>query len=75
MQQYRTLPECDRGDLIGDVIKDTGLPEREPDSMFMGEWIWDYPDFPEEDWKRIEPTLKERITALYNCGQIRYGAW
>ena len=63
------------GDLIADVIKDTGLPAREDVSRFMGEWIWDYSDIPRETWEKAQPALKERITALYAAGQIRYGSW
>jgi hypothetical protein len=63
------------GDLIEGVIKDTGLPTREPSTMFFGNWVWDYQDIPDDKWLEIQPTLKERITALYNHGYIRYGSW
>lgn len=63
------------GDLIGAVIADTGLPERETVSRFFGNWTWDYTDIPAEDWAKAKPVLKERITALYNRGVIRYGSW
>jgi hypothetical protein len=63
------------GDLIGDVIKDLGLPEREPQSMFFGNWTWNYSDVPADTWQRAKPELKARITALYEAGAIRYGSW
>lgn len=63
------------GDLIDGVIKDTGLSAREPVSKFFGQWTWDYSDVPQEEWKRIQPTLKTRVTKLYNDGLIRYGSW
>ena len=63
------------GDLIGVVIKDLGLPEREPQSMFFGNWKWNYSDVPEDTWQRARPELKARITALYDAGVIRYGSW
>lgn len=63
------------GDLIADVIKGTGLPSRDDVGRFFGHWIWRYDDIPCEEWKKIKPTLKERITVLYNNGTIRYGSW
>lgn len=63
------------GDLIADVIKDLGLPERDPVSKFFGNWKWSYQDIPAEKWLQIQPTLKERVTKLYNSGVIRYGSW
>lgn len=63
------------GDLIGDVIKGTGLPIRNDVCRFMGCWKWDYKDIPEAAWKTAQPILKERITELFNRGIIRYGSW
>ena len=63
------------GDLIGGVIKDTGLPKREEVSRFFGNWVWDYKDIPEGKWEKAIPILEERITALYHSGRIRYGSW
>ena len=63
------------GDLIGGVIEGTGLEARKDVSRFFGNWIWDYSDVPAEVWKKVQPVLKERITALYNRGAIRYGSW
>lgn len=60
---------------IGGVIAGTGLPKREPVSKFFGNWVWDYSDIDPAEWVRIQPTLKERITKLYNSGAIRYGSW
>jgi len=63
------------GDLIEGVIKDTGLPKRETVLRFFGEWTWDYNDIPEDEWKKIQPILKERIIELHKLGVIRYGSW
>lgn len=63
------------GDLIASVIKDTGLPAREPVSKVFGNWTWDYHDIPKEQFNAAKPLLKERIEALYNRGTIRYGSW
>lgn len=60
---------------IGMVIKDTGLPEREPTGKFFGNWTWDYNDIDSDKWNSIKGTLQERITSLYNSGYIRYGSW
>lgn len=63
------------GDLIEDVIKDTGLPTREPQSKMFGNWEWNYQDIAEEEWKKIKPILADRIKKLYEQGRIRYGSW
>ncbi|MFI5222767.1 MAG: hypothetical protein ACHQX3_00755 [Nitrospirales bacterium] len=62
------------GDLIAGVIKDTGLPEREPVSKVFGNWQWDYSDL-EVDWAAVQAIIKPRIEALYHSGTIRYGSW
>ena len=61
--------------LIDGVIKGTKLPKREKTGIFMGNAVWDYNDIPEEDWNESVPIIKERITALYHNGSIRYGSW
>jgi len=63
------------GDLIGCVIKDTELPERESVGRFFGNWTWDYSDVPQLTWKRAQKITKPRIEALYHSGRIRYGSW
>ena len=63
------------GDLIDAVIKDTGLTKKNPAYTVFGEWCWDYSEVPPETWKTIQPTLKDRITNLYNESIIRYGSW
>ena len=63
------------GDLIEDVIRDTGLPFRHDKLHFMGSWEWDYSDIEEKVWAKAQPVLKKRITSLYNRGLIRYGSW
>lgn len=63
------------GDLIAGVIKGTGLEAKEAAGKFFGEWTWVYNDVPAEDWKKLQPVLKERVTALYHQGLIRFGSW
>jgi hypothetical protein len=63
------------GDLIAGVIEGTGLVLKEPVSKLFGEWTWSYQDVSCEDWDKIQPILKERITTLYESGRIRYGSW
>lgn len=67
-------------DYIAGVIKGTvleGKPELEPEntvSRCFGNWEWHY-ELDEEEYEKVMPILKERITALYNAGFIRYGSW
>lgn len=62
-------------DLIAGVIEGTGLELRETCMRFFGNWKWMYDDVPPEKWAEIQPTLKARITKLYEQGVIRYGSW
>ena len=64
------------GDLIAGVIEGTGLPPIETCSRFFGNWVWDYSKLATDDqWSAAQPILKERITALYKRGVIRYGSF
>jgi len=63
------------GDLIEGVIEGTGLPLKEAASKFFGNWTWDFNDIPKEVFDKAKPIMKERITALYHSGVIRYGSW
>jgi hypothetical protein len=63
------------GHLYPGVIEGTGLDAREPVSRTFGNWVWDYSDVSQETWEVAQPILEQRITALYNQGQIRYGSW
>jgi hypothetical protein len=63
------------GHLIGGVIEGLDLEPREPVSKVFGQWTWDYSDVPPERWDAIRPTLRDRITALYEAGSIRFGGW
>jgi hypothetical protein len=63
------------GDLIDGVIEGTGLAKKARSGAFFGNWTWDYSEVSDEDWKAIQPILKERIVALHNAGIIRYGSW
>ncbi len=63
------------GDLIAGVIEGTGLRLKEACSRFFGCWTWEYDEVDPEEWKRIQPILKERVEKLYHSGVIRYGSW
>lgn len=65
------------GDLIGNVIHGTGLPDSNPVSKCFGNWMWDYSKVEgiSELWPKIQPMLKKRIEDLYVSGRIRYGSW
>lgn len=63
------------GHLIAGVIEGLGLEPREPITKCFGNWVWSYSDVDSAHWESIKPTLKERITALYEAGTIRYGSW
>jgi len=63
------------GDLIAGVIEGTGLVLKEDVSKVFGNWKWDYSEVSCEEWDKIQPVLKERITKLYESGRIRYGSW
>jgi hypothetical protein len=60
-------------DLIEAVIEGTGLPAREAESPFMGDWTWNYSDMPADVWAKAKPALRRRIFKLYREGKIRYG--
>jgi len=61
------------GDLIGKVIKGTGLPLREDVGYrFFGWWTWDYSDIAPDIWKRAQPMIRRRLVRLYEHGFIRY---
>lgn len=63
------------GDLLSEVIKDTGLEAREPVWTCFGNWKWDYSDVPAEQWASIRLMLREHIIDLHKQGFIRYGSW
>lgn len=80
MKEQSIELDCAPGDprpdvLIGTVLEGTGLAKKETCLRFFGNWKWDYSEVPEEEWERIQPILKERITKLYETGVIRYGSW
>lgn len=62
------------GDLIADVLKDTGLPVRDPIYKVFGNWAWDFSDH-KETFEAAKPVIQERIEKLYHNGTIRYGSW
>jgi len=64
------------GNLIGDVIRGLGIEPIKPDQTpFFGAARYEF-DITREEWEtKYQPTIKARITALYNAGVIRYGSW
>jgi len=62
---------------IGGVLKGTGLKveDFEITNKFFGNWEWTLTAKKEKEFKAAKPTLKQRITKLYNDGKIRYGSW
>jgi len=67
------------GDLIGGVIDGLGIADRaEPPidqvTPFFGNACYSF-RVPDDEWKRIQPVLKERLVALYEAGIARYCSW
>jgi hypothetical protein len=62
------------GNLLPQVIKDTGLKVKEPVATFFGCWTWDCSDQAEE-YEKARATIGERVKALYNDDKIRFGSW
>lgn len=66
-------------DLIEGVLEGSGLTVADFDTSkpFFGEQVWTLKDDESkaELFKTAKPMFKERITALYNEGYIRYGTW
>lgn len=61
------------GDLIGKVIKGTGLPLRDDVGYrFFGWWTWDYTDIAPDVWKLARPKIRRRLVRMYEQGVIRY---
>ena len=62
---------------IEGLFEGTGIEYdgREPVSKIFGNWLWEFSDVDDELWLKVRPLFQERITALYNCGAIRYGSW
>lgn len=83
MQDPQTIElDCAPGfprpsDLLPSVLEGTGLTKDPEDTVgrFFGCWTWDFSSVPPEQWAKVRPILKERITALHNAGRIRYGSW
>lgn len=65
------------GDLLPGVIEGLGLTlnAKKPNMTMFGEWTWVIPEDQEEQYKKVQATVKERVEALYHAGQIRYGSW
>ena len=66
------------GHYIGGVLKDTGLLEEdfETGPPFFGAQVWVLKDASKAElFTAAQPVFKERISALYHSGAIRYGDW
>ncbi len=65
--------------LLPDVLKGTSLSPADFDTgnPFFGHqtWILKEEVGKDEEFTKNKPLFKERITALYNSGAIRYGTW
>lgn len=59
---------------IREVVAGTVLESKltEPVSKVFGNWEWAF-DIPDDEYPK--ELIKQRITALYNSGYIRYGSW
>lgn len=64
------------GDLLPNVLKGLKIRKNPEDTTvrLFGNWEWTF-NTTEEKYKEVKPIIKERITALYNQGLIRYGSW
>jgi hypothetical protein len=64
------------GNLIKGVIDGLGIEPITFDvTPFFGNAEYAF-RIPKDEWvAKYQPTIKERITALYNSGTIRYGSW
>jgi hypothetical protein len=64
-------------DLLPGVLEGLGLninPQK-TSVRFFGNYEWIIPEDQHEQYKKVQPQVKERITALYHKGIIRYGSW
>lgn len=61
------------GDLIAELIRNTGLPLRDDVSRFFGHWTWDYSDIAKTVWDNAAKLIEHRMAALYKRGIIRAG--
>ena len=61
------------GDLLSELLRDTGIALRDSESRLFGHWEWDYNDIPREVWEPAVPIIMRRIARLYRDGIIRAG--
>ena len=66
------------GDLLPQVIAGTPLEGKlvadKPESAAFGNWCWGF-ELPEEEYEAFREIIRQRVSALYNQGSIRYGSW
>jgi len=63
------------GDLLPEVLLDSGLEPRPARSKVFGNWVWDYSDIDPTTWAAARAIVGPRIKALHERGVIRYGSW
>ena len=61
------------GDLIAELIEDTGLPLRDDTGRVFGHWQWDYSDIARTVWEKAVPLIERCMAALFDRGIIRAG--
>lgn len=83
-QKFSIELDCPPGgirpaDLIGSVLRGTGLEieDFETAPPFFGHQTWILKEAVGKDklYTDTRATLKARVTALYETGQIRFGSW
>lgn len=62
------------GDLIAELIGDTGLPLRHDVSRVFGHWTWEYNDIARTVWEKAVPLIGHRMMELYERNIIRAGS-
>lgn len=84
LQDFSIELDCPPGsirpnDLIDGVLRDSGIEptDFETGAPFFGHQVWILKEEANKDaiFTASKPTFKERITALYHSGRIRYGTW
>ncbi len=64
-------------DLLPGVLDGTGV-KIDPENTigrFFGNWTWEIPEDQEKTYRASVDTIKERLTALYHAGTVRYASW
>jgi hypothetical protein len=60
------------GDLIANLIANTGLPIRKDSGgRLYGHWSWNYSTVAPEVWEAARSIVLERMSELYEAGTVR----